>query len=172
MKSHMFRTDLLDDPIVQPAKSIRVPCLACAWRWEQIRIRRVTFMFFYRPSHRPSLRLRILPSPLARRFGIVSTSFDFCQHPRLPQAQPNRKSNFPSGAFLLLTLLSHSENRNWFLNGRKELPNRSSLSCFLHAATVGGRGVCVVQTCTDARSACKTAHVGTTRPTPRSKRLR
>ena len=38
--------------------------------------------------------------------------------------------------------------------------------------TVGGRGVCVVQTCTDARSACKTAHVGTTRPTPRSKRLR
>ena len=38
--------------------------------------------------------------------------------------------------------------------------------------TEGGRGVCVVQTCTDARSACKTAHVGTTRPTPRSKRLR
>jgi len=43
---------------------------------------------------------------------------------------------------------------------------------FLHAATVGGRGVCVVQTSTDARSACKTAHVGTTCPTPRSKRLR
>ena len=38
--------------------------------------------------------------------------------------------------------------------------------------TAGGRGVCVVQTCTDARSACKTAHVGTTRPTPQSKRLR
>ena len=38
--------------------------------------------------------------------------------------------------------------------------------------TVGGRGVCVAQTCTDARSACKTAHVGTTRPTPRSKWLR
>ena len=38
--------------------------------------------------------------------------------------------------------------------------------------TVGGRGICVVQTCTDARSACKTAHIGTTRPTPRSKRLR
>ena len=38
--------------------------------------------------------------------------------------------------------------------------------------TVGGRGVCVAQTCTDAWSAHKTAHVGTTRPTPRSKRLR
>ena len=38
--------------------------------------------------------------------------------------------------------------------------------------TVGGRGVCVAQTCTDARSAHKTAHIGTTRPTPRSKRLR
>ena len=38
--------------------------------------------------------------------------------------------------------------------------------------TVGGRGVCVVQTCTDAWSAHKTAHVGTTCPTPRSKRLR
>ena len=38
--------------------------------------------------------------------------------------------------------------------------------------TAGRRGVCVVQTCTDARAACKTAHVGTTRPTPRSKWLR
>ena len=38
--------------------------------------------------------------------------------------------------------------------------------------TVGGRGVCVAQTCTDARLAHKTAHIGTTRPTPRSKRLR
>ena len=38
--------------------------------------------------------------------------------------------------------------------------------------TVGGRGVCVAQTCTDAQSACKAAHVGTTRPTPQSKRLR
>ena len=27
-----------------------------------------------------------------------------------------------------------------------------SLSCFLHAATVGGRGVCVAQTCTGAVS--------------------
>ena len=31
--------------------------------------------------------------------------------------------------------------------------------------TMGGRGVCVVQTRTDARSACKAAHVGTTRLT-------
>ena len=38
--------------------------------------------------------------------------------------------------------------------------------------TVGRRGVCVVQTYTDARSACKAAHVGTTCPTQRSKRLR
>ena len=38
--------------------------------------------------------------------------------------------------------------------------------------TEGGRGVCVAQTCTDARSACKTAHVGTTCPTQRSKWLR
>ena len=38
--------------------------------------------------------------------------------------------------------------------------------------TVGGRGVCVAQTCTDARSACKAAHVGTTRPTPRTEWLR
>ena len=38
--------------------------------------------------------------------------------------------------------------------------------------TVGRCGVCVVQTCTDARSAHKTAHIGTTRPTPRSKQLR
>ncbi len=38
--------------------------------------------------------------------------------------------------------------------------------------TVGGRGVCVVQTCTDAQSACKAAHIGTTRPTLRSKWLR
>ena len=43
---------------------------------------------------------------------------------------------------------------------------------FSSRRTVGGRGICVAQTRTDARSACKTAHVGTTRPTPRSKRLR
>ena len=59
-----------------------------------------------------------------------------------------------------------------FLHGREELPNQSFLFYFLHAATEGGRTVCVAQTCTDARSACKTAHIGTTRPTQRSKRLR
>ena len=58
------------------------------------------------------------------------------------------------------------------MNGRKELPSRSFSSYFPHAVTEGGRGVCVAQTCTDARSACKTAHIGTTRPTPRSKWLR
>ena len=52
------------------------------------------------------------------------------------------------------------------------MPNQSFLFYFLHAATMGGRGVCAAQTCTAARSACKTAHIGTTRPTPRSKRLR
>ena len=67
---------------------------------------------------------------------------------------------------------SHAGNRNWFLNGREELPNQSFLFYFLHAATVGGRGVCVAPNCTDARSACKTAHVGTTCPTQRSKWLR
>ena len=41
---------------------------------------------------------------------------------------------------------SHAGNRNWFLNGRKELPNQSFLFYFLHAATVGGRGVCAAQT--------------------------
>ena len=30
----------------------------------------------YRPSHRPSFRLRIFPSPFARRFGIKSAPFD------------------------------------------------------------------------------------------------
>jgi len=37
---------------------------------------------------------------------------------------------------------------------------------------VSGRGVCVAQTCTDAWSAHKTAHIGTTRPTPQSEWLR
>ena len=30
---------------------------------------------------------------------------------------------------------------------------------------VGGRGICVAQTCADARATCKTAHGGTTRLT-------
>ena len=76
-----------------------------------------------------------------------------------------------AGAYLSLIHI-YSGNQNLFLNGRKELPSRSFSSYFPHAVTEGGRGVCVAQTCTDARSACKTAHIGTTRPTPRSKRLR
>ena len=59
------------------------------------------------------------------------------------------------GLFLVHFLgysLPRSGNRNWFLNGQKELPSRSFSSCFLHAATVGGRGVCVLQTCTRMRS--------------------
>ena len=79
-------------------------------------------------------------------------------------------SDTVSGSFGFLSPILGIEI--WFLNGREELPNQSFSSYFLHAATVGGRGVCVAQTCTDARSACKTAHVGTTRPTPRSKWLR
>ena len=66
----------------------------------------------------------------------------------------------------------HSGEQNLFLHGREELPNQSFLFYFLYAATVGGRGVCVVQICTDAWAACKTAPVGTTRPTPQSKWLR
>ena len=52
MKSHMFRANLLDDPIMQPAESIRIPRFTCAWRWEQIRIRRVAFMFLYEKFYR------------------------------------------------------------------------------------------------------------------------
>ena len=46
MKSHMFCADFFDDPVVKSAEAVRIPRFACAWRWEQIRIRRVTFMFF------------------------------------------------------------------------------------------------------------------------------
>ena len=44
----MLRADFFDDPIMQPAESIRVPCFTRARRREQIRIRRVLFMFFYK----------------------------------------------------------------------------------------------------------------------------
>ena len=136
----------------------------------------ITFPFasypaVYRPSHRPSLRLRIFPSPLARRFGIVFTSFVFGQHTRLPQAQPNSKSNLPSRTFSFLTLLPILRIRICFCMVEKNYPIEVFI-LFSSRRTVGGRGVCVAQTCTDARSAHKTAHVGTTRPTPRSKWLR
>ena len=47
----MFRANLLDDPVMEPAESIRVPRLSRARRREQIRIRRVLFMFFYKKFH-------------------------------------------------------------------------------------------------------------------------
>ena len=37
---------------------------------------------------------------------------------------------------------------------------------------VGGRGICMEQTCAGAQSAHKAAHIGTTRPTSRSEWLR
>ena len=52
MKTHMFGANLLDDPIMQPAESIRVPRLSRARRWEQIWIRRVAFMFLYEKFYR------------------------------------------------------------------------------------------------------------------------
>ena len=51
MKTHMLRSNFLDDPIMQPAESIRIPRFTCAWRWEQIRIRRVFFMLLYKKFH-------------------------------------------------------------------------------------------------------------------------
>ena len=44
----MLRADFFDDPIMQPAESIRVPRFTCAWRWEQIRICRMSCVFFYK----------------------------------------------------------------------------------------------------------------------------
>ena len=48
MKSHMFRANLLYDPVVKSAEAVRIPRFARAWRWEQIRIRRVFFMLLYK----------------------------------------------------------------------------------------------------------------------------
>ena len=48
----MLRADLLDDPIMQPAKSIRVPRFTRARRWEQIRICRMAFVFFHEKLYR------------------------------------------------------------------------------------------------------------------------
>ena len=44
----MFRADLFDNPIMQPAESVWVPRFACARRWEQIWIRRLAFVFFHK----------------------------------------------------------------------------------------------------------------------------
>ena len=51
MKSNMLRADFFDDPVVQPAKSIRIPCLPGTRRWEQVRIRRMAFVFFHKKFH-------------------------------------------------------------------------------------------------------------------------
>ena len=48
MKSHMFCADFFDDPVVKSAEAVRVPRLSRAWRWEQIWIRRVAFVFFHK----------------------------------------------------------------------------------------------------------------------------
>ncbi len=52
MKTNVLCSDLFDDPVVQPAESIRVPRLPRARRWEQIWIRRVAFMFLYEKFYR------------------------------------------------------------------------------------------------------------------------
>ncbi len=52
MKTHMLRADFFDDPVVKSAESIRIPRFTCAWRWEQIRIRRVFFMLLYKKLYR------------------------------------------------------------------------------------------------------------------------
>ena len=52
MKTHMLRADLLDDPVMESAKSVRVPRFTRARRWEQIWIRRVAFMFLYEKFYR------------------------------------------------------------------------------------------------------------------------
>ena len=48
----MLRADLLDDPIMQPAESVRVPRFTRARRWEQIWIYRMSFMFLNKKFHR------------------------------------------------------------------------------------------------------------------------
>ena len=52
MKTHMLRADLLDDPIMQPAESIRVPRFTRARRWEQIWIYRMSFVLLYEKLYR------------------------------------------------------------------------------------------------------------------------
>ena len=51
MKTNVFCSNLLDDPVVKSAEAVRVPRLSRARRWEQIRIRRVVFVFFHKKFH-------------------------------------------------------------------------------------------------------------------------
>ena len=52
MKSHMLRADFFDDPVVKSAESVRIPRLSRARRWEQIRIRRMSCVFFHEKFYR------------------------------------------------------------------------------------------------------------------------
>ena len=52
MKTHMFCADFFDDPVVQPAKSVRIPRFACARRREQIWIYRMSFVLLYEKFYR------------------------------------------------------------------------------------------------------------------------
>ena len=47
----MFRADFVDDPVMEPAESIRIPRFPSTWRWEQIRICRMAFVFFHKKFH-------------------------------------------------------------------------------------------------------------------------
>ena len=77
MKTHMFRANLLDDPVVQPAESIRVPRFPSTRRWEQIRIRRVFFMLLYKKLYCICWEQHC--SDGIWRFGVLMTSFPFCR---------------------------------------------------------------------------------------------
>ena len=91
----------------------------------------------YRPSHRPSLRFRMFPSPFARLFGIKSAPFDNEQYRNQGNKATGKRNRYqkviicPSeprrlifvyggaifalpGAFSLVTAVR-------FLNGRKSL---------------------------------------------------
>ena len=52
MKTHMLRADLLDDPVMESAKSVRVPRFTRARRWEQIWIYRMSFVLLYEKLYR------------------------------------------------------------------------------------------------------------------------
>ena len=52
MKTHMLRANLLDDPVMEPAESIRVPRFTRARRWEQIWIYRMSFVLLYEKLYR------------------------------------------------------------------------------------------------------------------------
>ena len=73
----MFCADFYDNPIMQSAEAIRVSCLACAWRWEQIRICRVAFMLFHKKFY--CIFWEQHCSDGIWRFGVLMTSFPSCR---------------------------------------------------------------------------------------------